>query len=90
MSEEFIKRLDDLVRQELSFLGYEFTEVVVSLDETRTGDGAVIRVHPPWEDIVIEAPEPDVSDQTLAARLRRTLRTTLDAPTRPAAPPEMV
>ncbi len=90
MAEEFIKRLDDLVRQELSFLGYDFGEVVVSMDESRTGDGAVIRVYPPWDDIIVEAPEPDVSDQTLAARLRRTLKTALEAPSRPAAPPEMV
>lgn len=90
MAEEFIKRLDDLVRQELSFLGYEYGEVVVSMDESRTGDGAVIRVHPPWDDIIVEAPETDVSDQTLAARLRRTLKTALEAPGRPAAPPEMV
>ncbi|HUF16669.1 MAG TPA: hypothetical protein VMS12_01355 [Thermoanaerobaculia bacterium] len=90
MAEEFINRLDDLVRQELSFLGYDYGEVVSSLEEMRAGEGAVIRVHPPWEDITIEEPEPDVSDQTLAARLRRTLKTTLEAPNRPAAPPEMV
>lgn len=90
MVDAFIKRLDDLLRQELSFLGYDYGEVVASLEETRTGEGAVIRMHAPWEDITIERPEEDVSDQTLAARLRRTLKTTLEAPNRPAAPPEMV
>ena len=90
MANDFIKKLDDLLRQELSLLGHDYGEVVVEIQEARSGEGAVIRAHPPWEDIPVEEPEPGTPDEIFAARLRRALKTILEAPGRPPAPPDSV
>lgn len=90
MTDEFIKKLDDLVRQELAFLGYDYGDVIAEIQGARSGHGAIIRAHAPYEDIPIEEPEEGTTDQILAARLRRALRTSLEAPDRPPAPPDSV
>jgi hypothetical protein len=82
MASDFPKRLDDLVREELANLGYDYRDVVSSIEESRASDGAVIRFQPPYEDLDVEAPEPDLEDDVLAARVRRKLKVILEAPER--------
>lgn len=86
----FVKKLDDLIHQELSILGFEYNELVAGVEEPRAGSGAVVRLRPPYEDITIDEPEPDISDEILAARVRRRLRIAIEAPERTPAPPESV
>lgn len=88
MASDFIKKLDDLIRQELSILGYDYQGIVADIEETRAGGGAFVRLQPPYEDFALEQPEEDVSDQTFAARIRRRLRVAIEAPERPPAPEE--
>lgn len=86
MSHDFLNRLDDLVREELALLGYDYRDVVAGIEASRASDGAVIRFQAPYEDLDIEAPEPDVAEDVFAARIRRRLRVVLEAPERsPAA-----
>ncbi|MHB0970028.1 MAG: hypothetical protein ACYC7A_03245 [Thermoanaerobaculia bacterium] len=85
MSGHFLNRLDDLVREELAHLGYDYRDVVSSIEESRASDGAVIRFHPPYEDLDIETPEPGVAEDVFVARVRRRLRVVLEAPERSPA-----
>ena len=87
-SSDFHKRLDDVIREELSVLGYSYAKVVVAIEESRGESEAVIRLHPPYEDLVVPQPEQDITDSAFAARIRRLLKVRLEAPERPAAPPE--
>ena len=88
MPSEFLKRLDDVIREELSILGYTYTEVVAGIEESRGDREAVVRLHPPYEDLIVPEPESDISEPAFAARIRRLLKVRLEAPERPAAPSE--
>jgi hypothetical protein len=85
MSDNFLNRLDDLVREELAHLGYDYRDVVAGIEASRGSDGAVIRFQSPYEDLDIEAPEPDVAEDVFVARVRRRLRVVLEAPERAPA-----
>ena len=85
---EFAKRLDDTLREELTLLGYEYREVVASLEEARQGGGVTVRMHPPYDDFTIDEPQSDLTRDVFSARLRRRLRTVLEAPGREPAPAE--
>lgn len=84
MSSEFVKHVDDIVREEISFLGYEYQRVIVAVEESR--GVAVVRLHPPYEDVQIEPPDRDVSDTSFRARVRRRLQESIEAPERPPRP----
>lgn len=88
MSDEFARHLDDVVRQELSILRRDYNDVIRTIDSSRGSSGAVIRFHPPYEDITVDEPEPGMSRDAFAARVRRRLIVVLEAPERPPAPPE--
>jgi hypothetical protein len=85
MASDFVKRLDDLIRQELSILGHDYQGIVAGIEETRAGGGAFVRLQPPYEDFSLEEPEAGVSDSTFAARIRRRLRVAIEAPERSPA-----
>jgi hypothetical protein len=89
MPREFHKRLDDAVREELMALGHEFSELVEAVEETADG-GAVVRLRPPFDDVNFEPPDDDLPSDVFAARVRRRIKVALEAPERPAAPPESV
>jgi hypothetical protein len=88
MESDFTKRLDDILRQELLILGYDYGEVVAAIEDARS-EGAVARLHPPYEDLEFEIPEDEETDESLAARVRRRLKAVLEAPQREAAPDEV-
>ncbi|HEY5610068.1 MAG TPA: hypothetical protein VIL97_02585 [Thermoanaerobaculia bacterium] len=87
---EFVKRLDDIVREELSFLGYEYNAIVAGLEASRSSGEAIVRMRPPYDDVAIEPPEHGVSDASFSARVRRRLREAIDAPERTPPPPGSV
>lgn len=87
MESDFAKRLDDVIRQELLILGYDYQEVVVAVEDGRTTE-AVVRLHPPYEDLTFEAPPEDEAGEIFAARVRRRLKVALEAPAREPAPEE--
>lgn len=88
MDDEFAKHLDDVVRHELLLLRRNYNDIVRAIEPSRGGGGAVMRLHPPYEDVAIDEPEPGVSSDAFAARVRRRLIVALEAPERPPAPPE--
>ncbi|HVR43945.1 MAG TPA: hypothetical protein VMS56_10950 [Thermoanaerobaculia bacterium] len=83
MNEDLIRKLEDVVRQELLLMGYDYPAVVGSIERSPASEGVVIRLHPPYEDVEVETPEPDLPDDVFAARLSRRLRVALEAPERP-------
>ena len=86
MASDFVKMLEDILRQELAILRLEFNEVVEEVEER--SDGAIVRTHPPYEDFEFDFPDSEMSADAFSARVARRLRVILDAPGRPAAPPE--
>lgn len=74
---EFLKKLDDIVRQELMVMGYDYRELVRAIEGS--GSGAVVRLHPPYEDVSFDEPEDDLPDDVLAARIGRRLKVALEA-----------
>ena len=84
MASDFVKRLDDVVRQELLVMGLDYRELIQGIEES--GEGAVIRLQAPFEDIPFEAPEDDLADDVFAARVGRRLKVVLDAPERAPGP----
>lgn len=84
MASDFVKRLDDIVRQELLIMGYDYGKLIAGIEESPGSEGAVIRFHPPYEDIFFEPAASDMPEDTFAARVRRRLKMTIDAPERPA------
>lgn len=86
MRGDFVKRLDDLIREELTVMGYDYREVVASIESSPGSEGAVVRLQPPYEDVIFDSPAPDVPDDTFAARVRRRLKVVLEAPSRPESP----
>jgi hypothetical protein len=86
MASDFVKRLDDVVRQELSVLGRDYSDVIVAIEEGRGSEGAVVRFRPPYDDLSVDEPESDVTDEAFSARIGRRLRTILEAPERPPSP----
>ncbi|MFN2442193.1 MAG: hypothetical protein ABR517_05870 [Thermoanaerobaculia bacterium] len=87
MESDFTKRLDDVIRQELLILGYDYGEVVAAIEDSRS-EGTVARLQPPYEDLEFEVPEDDESDVSFAARVRRRLKAVLEAPQREPGPDE--
>jgi hypothetical protein len=85
MESDFTKRLDDILRQELLILGYDYGEVVAAVEDSRS-EGTVARLHPPYEDLEFEIPEDEESEVAFAARVRRRLKVVLEAPHREPAP----
>lgn len=86
MESEFAKKLDDLIRQELLLLGYDYRSVVSGIEEAPSSDGVTVRMQPPWEDIVFEEPDESLAEDAFAARVGRRLKVVLEAPERPAGP----
>lgn len=88
MGDEFAKHLDDVVRQELLILRRTYNDIIRTIEPSRGSGGAVIRLHPPYEDIEFDEPEPGATADAFAARVRRRLVVALEAPERPPAPEE--
>ena len=88
MESEFTKRLDDVIRQELLILGYDYADVVASVEDGRGGGDAVARLQPPYEDLSFEAPQEDEPQDMFSARVRRRLKVALEAPAREPSPGE--
>jgi hypothetical protein len=89
MGSDFLKKLDDLVRQELTVMGRDYRDLVRAIEES--GSGVVVRLHPPFEDVSFDEPEEDLPDDVLAARVGRRLKVVLEAPERtPGEEPEVV
>lgn len=88
MGDEFAKHLDDIVHQELLILRRSYNDIIRTIEPSRGSSGAVIRLYPPYEDVAFEEPEPGISPDAFAARVRRRLVVALEAPERPPAPPE--
>lgn len=86
MASDFVKMLEDILRQELAILRLEWSEVVEEVEER--SDGAVVRTHPPYEDFEFDVPDHEMTPDAFSARVARRLRVILEAPSRPAAPPE--
>lgn len=80
LESELIKRVDDLLRQELLNLGWEYAETIDRLEETARGDVVMIHFHGAHQAIEIARPEDDVSNETFAAQLRRRLKVALEGP----------
>ncbi len=77
---DFLKKLDDIVRQELTVMGQDYRALVRGIEAS--GDGAVVRMHEPYDDVAFDAPEEDVPDDVLSARVGRRLKVALEAPER--------
>lgn len=88
MATEFINRLDDLLRQELLLLGYDYREVIDRIETSPGSEGVVVRFHPPYEDVEFDEPDPDVSSDAFAARVSRKLKVAIGAPSRTPPPEE--
>ena len=86
MESDFAKKLDDLIRQELLLLGYDYRSVVSGIEETPSADGVTVRMQPPYEDIVFDEPDESLAEDVFAARVGRRLKVVLEAPERPAGP----
>jgi hypothetical protein len=80
MGSDFLKKLDDVVRQELTVMGRDYRELVRGIEDS--GSAAVVRLHPPYEDVTFDEPEADLPDDLFAARVGRRLKVALDAPER--------
>lgn len=84
---DFLRKLDDLVRQELTVMGRDYRDVVQGIEASASG--VVLRLHPPFEDVSFDEPEEDLADDVLAARVGRRLKVVLEAPERtPGEEPE--
>jgi hypothetical protein len=86
MASDFVKMVEDALRLELSVLRIDYNEVIEEVEER--ADGAFVRTHPPYEDFELDEPDAAMSSDQFSARLARRLRVVLEAPSRPAAPPE--
>ena len=75
-----IKRVDDLLRQELLHLGWEYGDVIDRIDETSGGNLVMIHFHGDFQAIEIPRPEEGVDDVTFAAHIRRRLKVALEGP----------
>lgn len=80
MAGDFLKKLDDTLRQELMVMGRDYREIVRGLEES--GGGVVVRLHPPYDDVTFEEPDADLPGDVFAARVGRRLKVTLEAPER--------
>lgn len=80
MESELIKRVDDLLRQEIVSLGWDYSETVDRLEETGRGDIVMVHFHGPYQAIEIARPEEETSDETFATHLRRRLKVALEGP----------
>lgn len=89
MNDEFTKRIDDLVRQELLILGYHYEDVVESIEQSRGSEGAIVRLRPPYDDVSFSPPPGDMPEQTFTAFIRRRLMARLEAPDRPPSSEEI-
>jgi hypothetical protein len=87
---DFAKKLDDIVREELATMGYDYRDYIVAVEHSRSADSAVVRFHPPYDDVEIDGPHDGEFDAKYSAKVRRRLKVAIDAPERPAAPPESV
>ncbi len=76
----FIKRVDDLLRQELLHLGWEYGETIDRLEETGRGDLVMVHFHGQFQAIEIPRPEEDVDDSRFAAQIRRRIKVALEGP----------
>jgi hypothetical protein len=89
MEDEFAKRIDDVVRQELLILGYEFADVVEEIEPSRGSEGVLVRLRPPYDDVAFDPPPPETPEETFAAFVRRRLLAKLQAPEREARTDEL-
>ena len=80
LESELIKRVDDLLRQELPALGWEYDETIDRLEENGRGDLVMIHFHGQFQAIEIPRPEEDVDDSTFAAHIRRRVKVALEGP----------
>jgi hypothetical protein len=78
MESELEKRIDDILREELLSLGWEYGEVVDTV--TDEGDRCVVTLQGDRDQVEIAAPEPDLPADIFRARLRRRLRVALEGP----------
>ena len=88
MASDFAKRLDDVVREELLNMGHDYRQLIACVEDSPATEGAVVRFNPPYEDVIFEQPEPDLAPDVFAARVRRRLKVSIEAPERPAGPDE--
>ena len=88
MPSEFVKKLEDVIRQELLVMGVEYGSVIETVEDSPGSGGAVVRMHPPYDDVTFETPDPDLASDVFAARVARRLRVSIEAPERPPAAEE--
>jgi hypothetical protein len=81
MASDFLKRLDDTVRQELTVMGHDYRAIVRTIEEAGAG-GVVVRLHEPYEDVGFEEADGDLPGDVLAARIARRLKVAIEAPER--------
>ncbi len=74
---EFIKRVDDLLREELLHLGFDFGVVVRSLSENRSTDGCIVRMQGEYDDFEVVPNEAGRTAGLLSAQIARKLRVSL-------------
>ena len=78
MESELSKRVDDVIREELLSLGWEYSEVVKSV--SGADDRCIVELKEGKDQFEIAAPEPDLADDIFRARVRRRLRVALEGP----------
>ena len=54
MPYDFIRKLDDVLPPELSLLGHGYATIVSEIVETRGGNGAIVRLPPPYDDFELD------------------------------------
>jgi hypothetical protein len=80
LESELTKRIDDLLREELTLLGYDYRKTIDRLELTGRGETVMIHFQGPHAPLEIARPEEDLSDDTLSAQLRRRLKVALEGP----------
>ncbi|MBW3670710.1 MAG: hypothetical protein KY432_03455 [Acidobacteria bacterium] len=75
-----IKRVDDLLRQELLNLGWDYEETIDRLEEAGRGDLVMIHFHGQFQAIEIPRPEEGIDDSTFSAQIRRRVKVALEGP----------
>jgi hypothetical protein len=80
LENELTKRIDDLLREELTLLGYEYRETIARLELTGDGEAVMIHFQGSHAPLEIARPEEDLGDDTLSAQLLRRLKVALEGP----------
>ncbi|MBI2214746.1 MAG: hypothetical protein HYU52_13960 [Acidobacteria bacterium] len=77
MSNSFVKLVEDVAREELASLGYDYKIVVAGIDEQRDGEGCIIRMTGEVDDVRIIPTDDNPTRAGIAVQVRRKLEIAL-------------